>query len=362
MINVFLAGSSMPYKLSDLESSDEFDYIKYSDENLDSHNHLDLECLKCRLNSLDGFFIALNESWVSFALALEMKLHFPYFLARKSRSKILQNCFINSPKREIIKINELAKSEIKYPAIIRPDSGYSSQGIYLLKSKNDIESVHNRIMSEQISSRYQRMKHFMNDNVDTYVVEAFVEGDEYSFDCVYKDGKFYLVRVCQKINNIIENKPITFGYFLLDLESSIYGYIYEFLYLNSYLFEKDKRLLFSMDIIFNNKQEIIPIDFAVRFGNDFIPELVLASSDYNEYLSAVSLLVSNNDTYRTSVKSGFALLKSTTPIIEIGCPVVNRFKVSVNNNKFPFSEVLIIKVDSLNELSKIVESVNYEYL
>ncbi len=89
-------------------------------------------------------------------------------------------------------LNSISNDDLKFPFIIKPAIGFFSMGVFKVNSPYEWESTKMRI-SEEI----KQVKHLYPTevlDVDTFIIEEYIEGDEYAFDAYYdKDGRAVLL-------------------------------------------------------------------------------------------------------------------------------------------------------------------------
>ena len=87
-----------------------------------------------------------------------------------------------------IKIDDLEKisvDEILFPFIIKPSVGFFSMGVYKVSNKNEWEQAKKNILAEIKSVENLYPKEVLNTN--TFIIEEYVEGNEFAFDAYYDE-------------------------------------------------------------------------------------------------------------------------------------------------------------------------------
>lgn len=128
-----------------------------------------------------------------------------YDAAVKARNKDLaKEAFINNnvpcARYRIIKIYEEALTAIqyiKYPAVIKPTNAASSQGVYLVKNEEELKSALEKLALFKQSYLGFAVR-------DEYLLEEYLEGQEYSIELFLEDGKTLMSVVTEKT---ISNPP-----------------------------------------------------------------------------------------------------------------------------------------------------------
>ncbi|SFJ82505.1 ATP-grasp domain-containing protein [Halobacillus dabanensis] len=81
---------------------------------------------------------------------------------------------------ELLKVN---KESIPYPVVIKPNKGYGSVGVYIVKEENDwVQAVQDLYCDILLA------KNIYSDTVvdsDQIIIEEWIEGDEYALDCYF---------------------------------------------------------------------------------------------------------------------------------------------------------------------------------
>ncbi|MDP5277122.1 ATP-grasp domain-containing protein [Chengkuizengella axinellae] len=120
------------------------------------------------------------------------------------------------------------KDNIGYPVVIKPINGMASHLVKLVKNEEQlIEAYH--YLEERISDNfYGNYSNFIqfydgiNENINplkTFLVEEFIQGNEYCAEIIIKDGEFHRVALFQKIlEDTIKFHENGFVYPAFDLE------------------------------------------------------------------------------------------------------------------------------------------------
>lgn len=113
----------------------------------------------------------------------------------------------------------------------------------------------------------------------------YEDGIEYSTDVFYNKGKLYFIRICEKIVRIINNRPCTIAYRLINPEVSMTESIES--WCNS-IYEKNNISFAQFDFIKRNSDNsFLPIDFSSRVAGGL--HTLLRQLSYNPYLNALLL-------------------------------------------------------------------------
>ncbi|WP_232225523.1 ATP-grasp domain-containing protein [Oceanobacillus manasiensis] len=122
-----------------------------------------------------------------------------YDAAVKARNKDLaKEAFINNyvpcARYQIIKSYEEALTAvqyIKYPAVIKPTNAASSQGVYLVKNEEELKSALKKLLLFKQSYLGFAVR-------DEYLLEEYLEGQEYSIELFLEEGNTLMSVVTEK--------------------------------------------------------------------------------------------------------------------------------------------------------------------
>ncbi|MFA1819889.1 ATP-grasp domain-containing protein [Virgibacillus oceani] len=128
-----------------------------------------------------------------------------YDAAVKARNKDLakeafKNHKVPCAKYQIIKSYEEALTAIqyiKYPAVIKPTNAASSQGVYLVRNEEELKSALKKLSLFKQSYLGFAVR-------DEYLLEEYLEGQEYSIELFLEEGKTLMSVVTEKT---ISNPP-----------------------------------------------------------------------------------------------------------------------------------------------------------
>ena len=88
---------------------------------------------------------------------------------------------------------EIPEEPIDFPFIIKPNTGYASGGVQLIKNKKDLKSA---------ISAIKRLNFFVLKNEVTsnigIICEKFIKGFEFSVDSIHAEGKVRSICICQR--------------------------------------------------------------------------------------------------------------------------------------------------------------------
>ncbi|MCB6494714.1 ATP-grasp domain-containing protein, partial [Coprococcus catus] len=84
--------------------------------------------------------------------------------------------------------------DLEYPLVIKPDSGYGSSGVYLLKNELELETN-----MKKVAKAIKIMKLWSNGyNFNSEIVlEEYIEGKEYAIDMLWFKGEIVFSGICE---------------------------------------------------------------------------------------------------------------------------------------------------------------------
>lgn len=227
------------------------------------------------------------------------KYNFPFPTVdsvRNARNKyLMKNCFLENgvPCAKgilIIDNGELGSIDVNnigYPCIMKPADAFSSRGVYVVNSK------------EEIKNNWQTTSNFSSDG--SVIIEEFLKGDEVSVEGVIYDNQTKIIQITDKL---ITEYPYTveLGHFQpskysethFDKIFSIVKSGNKSLGLNNCAFHAELKI---------DDNSIKIVEIGARLGGDFITShLVPLSTGVNIEGIAIDISLGN----RPSIESGFS--------------------------------------------------------
>lgn len=166
--------------------------------------------------------------------------------------------------------------------IVKPRYAYSGKGVSVCNNQNYESLLKSIDFAKTGISNTSEITNLKENEVTFWKYE---EGIEYSADVFYYKGDIHFIRLCEKVIKIINNRPCTLGYKLINEVSSISTAIKSWC---RALFEEDNISFIQFDFIKRARDGIyIPIDFASRIAGGV--HTLLKELDYNPYLNAMLL-------------------------------------------------------------------------
>ena len=208
------------------------------------------------LSTSDQFVIMANELNKRFNIKCEDSNLLKTFKNKFKCSKIMKKFNILNRKSFVMKNNKDKIPKITFPCIIKPNSGTGSINVYKINNLNNLKA---------------KIKFFFKKKIE-FVVEEYIDGQEYSLEVLFLDKKIIFDQLIEKqIND--KDHYVESGHIIHS------NYNSKILNIKKKILNKIKR--FKMNKIFlhiefkidkNDKVEIIEIN--PRLAGGFIPILI----------------------------------------------------------------------------------------
>ncbi len=174
------------------------------------------------LAAAQGLLLPLLESWVTEGVKLPMtaNLAFDRRAGRISRSKIsLSECLLAAgvaavERRRVETVGDALREadSVGYPVVLRGDTGYTGHGVWVADSPNQLRTTWEEQSKEREEAGYAEMRGVMGVEADMLVLEPWLDGDEWSVDCIIARSRSSIIRVSQKATVVVDGRPVTLGY------------------------------------------------------------------------------------------------------------------------------------------------------
>ena len=287
-MELFIAGATSVFGLEKIEEA--FKFLGYQVHFVEatfmkSYATIDEDVAVTYVDSLpeNSVIIPLSEYWISYCVE-HSSPNISQKALQASRSKKLLHTYLQeagfsnfilykTPSEAI----EALKNDKK--VLIKPEGLHSGFGVEVL-DKSKITILEKQI-EKTLNLKTKTMKLMKVENKG-YMLCEYVEGDEYSADCFYYKGRISLVRLCRKEIILINDKPCTAVYQLIEPTEEITKVLFGW---TKTLFEKDNLSFAQFDFIITPQNHIIPIDFACRVGGG-LTEL-LSQTNTNPYADSI---------------------------------------------------------------------------
>ncbi|MCG8148608.1 ATP-grasp domain-containing protein [Moraxella sp. PS-22] len=212
----------------------------------------------------DCFIIPLNEYWVTQAIKNKVANISDRALTA-SRSKMMLSHYLKKANLNYVDRFYLASEhkidDLPTDFIARLDSAYSSYGIFRNFNANltSVKEVIELVLKDNRST----MNLILGVEVPKIVIEEYIEGQEYSTDILFRNGKVEILRVTQKIITWHEHKPVCEAYVTPKyISAHIYDAIKQWCLV---LFNESDYSFAHFDFI-ENSEGLYPLDFSCRLG------------------------------------------------------------------------------------------------
>jgi biotin carboxylase len=269
-------------------------------------DRLDADRIAEALSGLNPQFV-VSFSEFNLLLAAEVRerlgLHGPTAdavkLARRKHDtrRRLRTCGLSKVDFQVTTLADLDKDaeRFKPPFVIKPASMTGSIGVHAVRHRDEIASFRTRFINPEAEQQRDRQ----------FIIEDFIEGDEYSVDGIYLAGRFHLFAVTQKRTNGFPNfaeightlparqsGDADFGGFIATVAAAL---------------GLDTTPIHAEVKVSDRNIELIEIH--ARFGGDFIPLLIEKAFGYNVFGAYYDVLLgSNPPTMRQRAVSGIQFL------------------------------------------------------
>ena len=250
-----------------VKSSQKYKWLKKP--NFELSNTDDIKKLEIKINEInkkkkitfilstsDQFVIMANELNKRFNIKCEDSNLLKTFKNKFKCSKIMKKFNILNRKSFVMKNNKDKIPKITFPCIIKPNSGTGSINVYKINNLNNLKA---------------KIKFFFKKKIE-FVVEEYIDGQEYSLEVLFLDKKIIFDQLIEKqINDkdhYVESGHIIHSNYnskILNIKKKILNKIKKFKINKIFL-----NIEFKIDK--NDKVEIIEIN--PRLAGGFIPILI----------------------------------------------------------------------------------------
>lgn len=126
----------------------------------------------------------------------------PYEAALKARNKDLAREAYktnNVPSAKFKRVRNFAEAkeaveEIGYPVVIKPTDCASSQNVFFINNDSDLEQATKSMLDFKTTYMGFKVR-------DEYLIEEYIDGQEFSVELFLKDGKKYFATVTEKVTS-----------------------------------------------------------------------------------------------------------------------------------------------------------------
>lgn len=124
----------------------------------------------------------------------------------------------NVPKISYLEEFLSGESDLEYPLVIKPDSGYGSSGVYLLKNELELETN-----MKKVAKAIKIMKLWSNGyNFNSEIVlEEYIEGKEYAIDMLWFKGEIVFSGICERLHGLEGHRFEDFVYYSKNLDIEV---------------------------------------------------------------------------------------------------------------------------------------------
>ena len=332
MQNIVLAGARSVFGLSEIKKAFPEEYsVSFADapfmSELDLHGFPENEKIIFTTEiPPESLVIPLSEYWISWCIKNgQCRISEKALKSSRSKSffyKLMEEKGFDSPRIYPGLSEAMSVLEEGMKIVVKPDGLHSGYGVEIL-DKSGKEKLSKYL--DEASTLHNRTLRIMEiENHGAILTEA-VEGTEYSADCFFCNGRVSVVRICRKKTVILNEKPCSCVYILVNGEDPIYGRFSEILegWMKA-LFDETDISFGQFDFIVQNEGGIVPVDFASRVGGG-ISELLIESG-VNLYAESIACSFGSKE-METDFRKNLVQL--------MYLPVVSGY---VHNDEYPLEE------------------------
>lgn len=224
--------------------------------------------------------LPVNEYWLTECIKNNV-LNISSKAKKASRDKVFFNQCLNQNHIKCCKLyNYQEISHLNGTHIVKPRYAYSGKGVSVFSREKDWTLVDCINFAEQGIHNTESITNVSENEVTFW---DFIVGIEYSTDIFYYRGEIYYIRLCEKATKIINHRPCTLGYRLIDFDMKIHTAIKS--WCNS-IFTSEDISFAQFDFIKRDTDGcFIPIDFACRIAGGV--HTLLKQLSFNPYLNAL---------------------------------------------------------------------------
>jgi len=122
------------------------------------------------------------------------------------------------------------KNTVPFPVVIKPNKGYSSVGVYIVKSEDEWEDSIKSLYADLLLSKSM----YSNSVIDgeEIIIEQWIDGEEYAIDCyINKDGVPVVLNILQRVfahdHDTSDRIYFTSTKVLQDMKQDVLEYLHE---------------------------------------------------------------------------------------------------------------------------------------
>ncbi|MGV8878715.1 MAG: ATP-grasp domain-containing protein [Sphingobacteriaceae bacterium] len=173
--------------------------------------------------------------------------------------EILKKSAIHVPDFKLVNVNDVGNLDLSlfsFPLIVKPVDSSASRGVTKVFSRWELNS------SLDIAFKYSK--------IGKVIIENFIDGEEYSIECIVKDGITNIIAITEKTTDgesdicFVETRHIVPAYLSLDLVEKITAYVRVVIKIIGL-----DNSASHVEIKIENGRPVL-IEIAARLGGDFI--------------------------------------------------------------------------------------------
>ncbi|RWZ51390.1 ATP-grasp domain-containing protein [Halobacillus fulvus] len=189
-------------------------------------------------------------------------------LKNKAEFRNLSAVMNTDYEHKLVSLHELSQLNprcFSFPLVIKPNRGYSSVGVHIVKHADEWEEAVNGLYSDLLVARSTYQKSVIDQ--EQVIIEQWIDGDEYALDCYYdQDGKPVVLNILKRLfrheDDTSDRMYFTSSAIVKELYAEMMDYLTS---LNEIL--QLKNYPFHIEVRKSNRHSIVPIEMnPLRFA------------------------------------------------------------------------------------------------
>ena len=287
------------------------------------------------LSTSDQFIITSNKLNNKFKINYENLELLKVFKDKHKCLEMLKKYKLSRRKNFIIQNKKQQIKNIKFPCIIKPNSGTGSIGVHKIKNQKDLILKVNYLLSHKIK----------------VLLEEFVSGKEYSLEVLFVKGKIIFDQLIEKSINdedhFVESAHLIrpkYSPKIINIKNKI---------LNEFQRFKLNKMFLHIEFKITNKGYVEIIEVNPRLAGGFIPILIKQATKV-DLISFYIDLINNNLNYKIKKKNFLEIYKILFLI-----PTQSK-KIKLINFKNNLKKHIISKILYFDKIKKF-KRYNYDF-
>ena len=98
---------------------------------------------------------------------------------------------------------------ISFPVVLKPSNSYGSNGVFLVKTREELLQYSKRIFMQNMIHRK-----YYHDGIGQLLCEEYISGDEYAVDVIWNDGIPICTMISSRLHNVVGNMFPDYVYYI----------------------------------------------------------------------------------------------------------------------------------------------------